>query len=398
MFLQCSHQARLLQRQVPLLSSRSRWASSSVTTRSVDSSLADNINAKRLALSQWHGRSSVSGVIATVFGTNGFLGQYLVNALGKIGSRVVAPTRRADLLDVHHLKLMGDLGQIRLVQYDPRDLDSLRTVIRGSNVVINMIGNRMETRNYSYHDIHVNIVKAIATAAKDEGVDQFIQVSTMGADLNAESEFFKTKAEGEIALRKLYPDAVVIRPAIMFGDGDALYWRMSCYIKQYSILPFFPVFNLNRKIQPAGGVDVAQAIVQAVKHGAETAGRTYELAGPDVMTIGDCWERVANLLEKRFDYIELPFPIMGALGKFYSKMAYSYQATNYDEIVQWKTDLLPSEGSLGFSDLNMIPRTLREDEMNLVYANRQTFEWGYENSIETIFYESARADKTRRIW
>ena len=91
------------------------------------------------------GRSSVSGIKATVFGASGFLGQYVVNRLGKIGSSVVVPFR-GDELWVRKMKPMGDLGQINLYPMSIRNVEEIETAVAGSNVVINLLGSHLETR------------------------------------------------------------------------------------------------------------------------------------------------------------------------------------------------------------------------------------------------------------
>lgn len=349
--------------------------------------LQQNVNAKRLALAQWHGRSSVTGVVATVFGAGGLLGGYLVNMLGKQGTRCVVPSRRYDVDDLKALRMMGDLGQILPQQWDPHDVESIRNCIKGSNVVINLVGNIHQSRNYSYWDTNVNIVKAITQVAKEEGVEQFIQVSHAGADLDAESELYKCKAQGELEVRKAFPDAVIIRPTLMWGDGDQFFYRMSFHVRQFQFWPAFPFYNLGRRVQPVWAKDVAQAIVQSLKNGAETAGQTYELAGPDVYTMRQAWERVTNLLERHFFIKDVGFNMMGEIAKLTGKLTDVLKPLEYDEVVRWKTDLvqtpreeLERKGLRSFADLNIIPGSMKGHEMRIVYSNRDEFEWGYEEA------------------
>jgi NADH dehydrogenase (ubiquinone) 1 alpha subcomplex subunit 9 len=202
------------------------------------------------------GRQSVSGITATVFGAYGFLGRYVVNRLGRIGSQCVIPYR-GDGMNTRHLKVMGDLGQMVFLPIDLTDEESIRYAVRNSNVVINMIGANMETNNYSYHDVNVKVTHRIAKiCAEAGGVQRFIHVSAAGADKNAKSKFLQTKAEGEEVVKGFFPEATIIRPCSMYGDEDKFFNNIA------NMLNFFPVVPLvgtgEQKLQPIFVQDVAQ--------------------------------------------------------------------------------------------------------------------------------------------
>nr|KJB42342.1 hypothetical protein B456_007G150200 [Gossypium raimondii] len=143
------------------------------------------------------GRSSVSGIIATVFGATGFLGRYLVQQLAKMGSQVLVPFRGSED-NPRHLKLMGDLGQIVPMKYDPRDENSIKAVMAKANVVINLIGREYETRNFSFEEVNHFMAEQLAVIAKEHGgIMRFIQVSCLGSSLSSPSRFLRAKAAGE---------------------------------------------------------------------------------------------------------------------------------------------------------------------------------------------------------
>merc|ERR1712216_771538 len=152
------------------------------------------------------GRSSVSGIQATVYGATGFLGRPTVNKLGRMGSQVVVPYR-SDEHDTRHLKVMGDYGQIVMVPYHLRDLPSVGHVVKEANVVVNLMGQQWPSFNFTLEEANVEGVRAIATAAKEAGVERFIHVSSLSASAGSRSEYAKTKAAGEQAVREIYPDA-----------------------------------------------------------------------------------------------------------------------------------------------------------------------------------------------
>lgn len=233
------------------------------------------------ALARPGGRQSVSGIVATVFGGSGMLGRYVVNHLGRIGSQVVTPYRSADGMNVRHLKLAGDLGQIVPIPCDISDVESVARCMARSNVVINCIGQRHETVHYSFDDVHAKVPYRLAQMAKIMGVERFIQVSAVGADVNSESRYFQSKAEGELAVKEFYPDATIIRPTVMFGPQDDF---LSYYAYLGGKLAAVPMSNEGqRKVQPVFVADVARAILQSLVDPA-ARGQTYELGGVDVWT------------------------------------------------------------------------------------------------------------------
>lgn len=194
------------------------------------------------------GRQSVSGLVVTVLGASGFLGRYVVAHLGQTGSQVIVPYR-GDGYWSRHLKVSGDLGQIVPLPIDFTDKDSIHKAVSKSNVVINLIGNRLETMNFKYHDTHVKTTFRLAEVCKDAGIQRFIHMSAMGADLNSSSDFFRSKAEGEAVVKSFFPEATIFRPAQMFGEEDEFVNRLSDLI---NYLPATFDFGglMSQKIQP----------------------------------------------------------------------------------------------------------------------------------------------------
>ena len=172
------------------------------------------------------GRSSFSGVVATVFGASGFFGKYIVNQLGKIGSQIIIPYR-GTAYTVRELRVMGDLGQVLFLPMEIKDDDCIRKAIKYSNVVVNLIGKDTETKNYSHEYIHVDSAARIARISKEMGVEELIHVSALNASPSVKSfikkdgsSFLKTKGYGEIEVRREFPQAVIFRPSDMYGHID----------------------------------------------------------------------------------------------------------------------------------------------------------------------------------
>jgi NADH dehydrogenase (ubiquinone) 1 alpha subcomplex subunit 9 len=137
------------------------------------------------------GRSALGGHTATVFGATGFLGRYIVSRLARQGCTVVVPFR--DDMGKRHLKVTGDLGRVVFTEFDLRNTQSIEESVRHSDIVFNLIGRKYPTKNFSFHDVHVEGTERIAEAVAKYDCDRFIQVSSYNADLNSPSEFFRTK-------------------------------------------------------------------------------------------------------------------------------------------------------------------------------------------------------------
>lgn len=253
------------------------------------------------------GRSSVSGIAATVFGSTGFLGRYVTNQLGRIGSQVTVPYRGDELFS-RHLKVMGDLGQVVPFPFELRDEDSIRDAIRGSGVVINLIGKHFETPNYKFADVHVESTKRLAEIARDEGIDHFVHVSTVPTLNESNSSWMATKIEGEQAIREVFPHATIVRPTDMFGSEDRFLTRMANNVMQ---MPVIPLANDGEaRLQPVWVNDVASVVAAAARDPERFSGKTLELAGPDVMTLRELYDLVCAFIKREGRFLPVPTRIM----------------------------------------------------------------------------------------
>ncbi|XP_058840078.1 NADH dehydrogenase [ubiquinone] 1 alpha subcomplex subunit 9, mitochondrial-like [Topomyia yanbarensis] len=238
------------------------------------------------------GRSSFNGIVATVFGSTGFLGRYVCNKLGKIGSQVIIPYR-GDHYDALRLKLVGDLGQVLFHPYHLCDEESIYKAVKYSNVVINLVGRDWETKNFTFQDVHVDGARRIARIAKQAGVEKFIHLSSMNATASPApilkkdgSKFLKSKYYGELAVREEFPEAIIFRPSDIYGQEDRfLRYYSHIWRRQFRAMPLW--YKGERTIkQPVFCSDVAQGIINAIKD-PDTQGKTYQAVGPRRYKLSD---------------------------------------------------------------------------------------------------------------
>lgn len=238
--------------------------------------------------------------LVTVFGGPGFVGRYAIRALATSGWRVRAASRRPDLAG--HLQPMGGVGQIQAVQANLRYPETIARAVAGADVVINAVGILMPSGKQTFEAIHTDGVRAMARAAREAGVKRFVHVSAIGADPKSQSVYARTKAAGEKAVLEEFPNAVILRPSIVFGPEDQFFNR---FASMAQTMPFLPLINGGvTKFQPVFVGDVADAIAAAVE-GRATPGTTYELGGPDVLTFRDLLDRVQTYTGRKRFYLRL---------------------------------------------------------------------------------------------
>ncbi|XP_011647133.1 NADH dehydrogenase [ubiquinone] 1 alpha subcomplex subunit 9, mitochondrial [Pogonomyrmex barbatus] len=233
------------------------------------------------------GRSSFNGLVCTLFGATGFVGRYVCNRLGKIGTQLIIPYR-GDTYNCLPLKLCGDLGQILFHPFHLRDEESIRKCIKYSNVVINLIGRDWETKNFTFHEVHVEGARRLARLCKEANVKHFIHVSALnvGDDieshvLNGGSQFLHTKWQGECAVREEFPEATIIRPSDIWGQEDRYLTVYSHILRRhFKKIPLWEKGEKTEK-QPVAVYDVAGGIAAIARNPKNTIGKTYQFVGPN---------------------------------------------------------------------------------------------------------------------
>ena len=134
---------------------------------------------------------------------------------------------RGDEMEIRHIKVMGDLGNVANVPFSVRDPDSVRKAVEGSDVVINLIGKHYATKhlfpwwiNYTLNDVHVTAAEAIATACVEAGVPRLIHHSSIMSSPTSSSEWAASKFRGEEITKSIFPDVNIVRSSVIYGPED----------------------------------------------------------------------------------------------------------------------------------------------------------------------------------
>lgn len=240
--------------------------------------------------------------LATVFGGSGFVGRHTVRALAKAGWRVRAAVRRPDLAG--HLQPLGSVGQIMAVQANLRFPESVVRALSGSTCVVNAVGVLASSGAQTFDALHVEGARAIAKAARESGVTRLIHVSAIGADRTSKARYARSKADGEMAVLEEFPDAIVLRPSIVFGPEDEFFNRFAGLAR---MSPFLPLIGGGKtKFQPVFAGDLAAAIAAAAA-GAGKPGTVYEIGGPEVLSFRQLLDKTQEWTGRRRAYLPLPF-------------------------------------------------------------------------------------------
>lgn len=316
------------------------------------------------------GRSSVSGIFATVFGASGFTGNAVVNRLGKVGSSMILPYR-AEPTNMRHLKPLGDLGQIAFQPCDVFNEDDLRQAMKHSNVVINLIGRNFSTRNFHCDRPNFEAAAKISKVAAELGVERLIHVSLLGASKGSKSDFSRSKALGEEAVRKYFPEATILRPASIYGPGDNLATKWANIIRFHWA---FPYIAPGHKFQPMHLADFASAVMATLKD-PKTAGQTYELGGDQIITVKEFLELLSHYQQVPLDHgLNLPAPLTHFIVKNWYRR-FRLPAFSPEEVT-WleETDALVSKNALTFRDLGIVPSRLEDHmaQLLVVYGDFKT--------------------------
>lgn len=239
-------------------------------------------------------------ILVTVFGAGGFVGRYAAQSLLKTGVRLRAAER--DPRRAWFLKPLAPLGQVQSVRADISDAASVAAAVRGADAVINLVG----ILKGPFHKVHVEGARNVAEAAAAAGVPALVHVSAIGADPEGESAYGRSKGEGELAVRAAFPAATIVRPSIVFGQEDQFVNR---FARMARLLPILPVIRPAWKLQPVHAADLGRALALAALDPASHAGRTYELGGPNVLTMAELNTWICEATGRKRAVAELPDPI-----------------------------------------------------------------------------------------
>ena len=239
--------------------------------------------------------------LVTVFGGSGFLGRNVVRALAKRDYRIRVAVRRPELAG--HLQPLGRVGQIHTVQANLRYPASVEAAMRDSQVAINLVGTLIESGAQTFDAVQAKGAETIARTAAAAGA-RMVHVSAIGADANALSAYGRAKAAGEQAVLAAVPSATILRPSLLFGPEDQFTNRFAALARMSPVLPLIGggVRGCSRPMSATSRTRWPMPSTARPKPGA-----TYELGGPEVLTMREIMEIILSITDRKRMLVSLPF-------------------------------------------------------------------------------------------
>jgi NADH dehydrogenase len=248
--------------------------------------------------------------LKTIFiaGATGFVGSHIAKKLIAGGHKVIGLVHRHSDDGLKGIEMEKRDGSTTLtIKGSLLDLESLRRAVRGANVLINAVGIIKEVKGKTFDAIHRQGVENLIAAARENGIQRFIQISALGTGTGIDTAYFRTKEAGEKALASSGLDWTIFRPAMIFGPGDGFSTQMLAMMKK---APFMPVAGDGKyRLQMVYIEDVAECVLCAIEN-PRTYGQTYCLGGPDIMAFNEVLDFLMRWKNIKRLKVHIPFWIM----------------------------------------------------------------------------------------
>jgi len=267
--------------------------------------------------------------------------------------------------------------------FSPRDDASIKEAIQSSDVVVNMIGKHYETKhlvptrrgdgklsrvNYGFQEVNCDIPRKLAKLSKECGVKSFIHVSALAADLESASVWSQTKAKGEMAVREEFPEAIIVKPATVFGAEDRF---LNWIAEACDRLPVFPLINGGQTlVQPVFSNDVGKALMTIVNNHALYSGSTFQLCGPAEYSYKEVVELVTDITTVKKPLVDVPDQAALLVGRLFQELV--TPVLTEDHIAQMKEDCVAVDGSsmLTMADLGIEPQSIEKKSFDYLHRFR----------------------------
>lgn len=294
--------------------------------------------------------------LVTIYGGSGFVGRYIARRMAKDGWRVRVAVRRPN--EAMFVRPYGTPGQVEPIFCNIRDDASVRAAMQGADVVVNCVGILEESGKNSFEAVQKDGAARVARIAAESGVARMVHISALGADATSSSEYARTKAAGEAAVLDHMPDAMILRPSIIFGAEDEFFNR---FAQMAAISPILPVVGAATKFQPVYVEDVAHAAALGAEGAA--AGGIFELGGPDVEDFRTLMQRMCEVIRRRRVIVNLPFWMAGLMASVFGvvqtlSLGIVKAPVTSDQVRNLRVDNVVSGGEKTFADLGMTPANM----------------------------------------
>jgi len=292
--------------------------------------------------------------LVTIYGGSGFVGRYIARRMAKAGWRVRVAVRRPN--EAMFVRPYGVVGQVEPVLCNIRDDASVNAAMMGADAVVNCVGILVEAGKNKFDSVQAEGAERIARLAAENGVARMIHVSAIGADMNADSDYASSKGDGEAGVLRHMPDAVILRPSIVFGPEDDFFNRFASMAR---MSPILPVVGGDTMFQPVYVDDVAHAAEMAVT--GKAAAGVYELGGPEKLSFRGLMQRMLAVIHRRRLILNIPRWIARLMAFGFDMLQavtfglISNGVLTRDQVKNLSKDNVVAEDAKGFADLGIKP-------------------------------------------
>ena len=294
--------------------------------------------------------------LVTIFGGSGFVGRYIARRMAQNGWRVRVAVRNTN--EAMFVRTYGAVGQVEPVFCNIRDDASVAAVTQGADAVVNCVGVLAELRKNTFAAVQAEGATRIARVAAAMGVARMVQLSAIGASDTSASAYARTKAAGEQGVLDHMPDAMILRPSIIFGAEDEFFNRFAGMTR---FGPVLPVIGADTRFQPVYVDDVAAAAIKGVL--GEVPGGIYELGGPDVATFRELMQTMLAVVRRRRMILNMPFWAARIMAGGFNilrvvSLGLVTPPVTRDQVANLAVDNVVSDGAKGFANLGITPTAM----------------------------------------
>ena len=293
--------------------------------------------------------------LVTIYGGSGFVGRYIAQRMAKAGWRVRVAVRRPN--EAIFVKPYGVVGQVEPVLCNIRDDASVAAAMQGADAVVNCVGIASETGKNTFENVHVEGAGRVARLAAEAGIGRLVHISAIGSDADdADWQYSQTKAAGEAAVLEHMPDAVILRPSVIFGTEDTFF---NFYAGLTRLGPVMPIVGGKSLFQPVCVEDVAQAAAVGVV--GDAAPGVYELGGPDVVSLRGLIDGMLGVIRRRRLVLNLPFFVARLMAFGFDMLQtmslglITNAVLTRDQVRGLAHDIIVSDEAKGLADLGITP-------------------------------------------
>lgn len=292
--------------------------------------------------------------LVTIYGGSGFVGRQIARQMAAAGWRVRVAVRRPNQAGV--VRTYGAVGQVEPVPCNVRDDLSVTAAMMDADAVINCVGILVREGRNNFDAIHDEAAGRIARISAERGVTHFVQLSAIGADPASDSRYAASKGRGEAAVLAHRPDAVILRPSVIFGPDDKFFNKIGGMMR---LGPILPLPGAATELQPVYVEDVARAAMMGAE-GTATPG-IYELGGPDVMTMREIARMVAVVTDRRRAIVGVPSFLAVLMGWGFDAVQWASgglvtnRVLTRDQVRQMRRPNRVGTGVMGFAELGIEP-------------------------------------------